>query len=86
MIFKIFQGHLFIRISPIKTNFMRRWMNNLINRLKFSIMLIGAFLLGAWAINFRILHQETNPILVSLAVFAFILSGLIFDKKRKTKK
>lgn len=49
-------------------------------------MLIGAFLLGAWAINFRIMHQETNPVLVSSAVFAFIVAGVIFDKKRKTKK
>jgi uncharacterized membrane protein len=52
----------------------------------FWILLIGAFLLGAWAINYRIEHQEINPILVSLAVFAFIVSGVIFDKKRKAKK
>jgi len=48
---------------------MRIWVNILINRLKFSIMFIGAFLFGAWAINFRILHEESNPFLISIAVF-----------------
>lgn len=55
-------------------------------KLSFWISLFVSILFGVWAINFRIIHQETNPILISIAVFTLILSGIIFDKRRKNKK
>jgi putative effector of murein hydrolase len=61
-------------------------MSKLFYNIIFWLLLLTAVFIGALAIHNRIQHQDSNPFLISIAVFVLILSGLIFDKNRKIKK
>lgn len=61
-------------------------MNKLFYNIIFWVLLLAAVFIGALAIHSRIQYEESNPFLISISVFALILSGLIFDKNRKIKK
>lgn len=61
-------------------------MKKIFLNLIFGGLLLAGVIFGIMAIKSRILHEETNPVNISLAIFALILSGLIFEKRKKIKQ